>query len=105
MFYSCFSLHVPTSINLGPEEVDITPPTVQCPEDKIASVSSATQSVRVWWDSPLLSDDSGSAEVVNQTVSPGSLFEFGFTPVTITVKDPANLTASCTFTVKVGCKY
>ena len=82
----------------------MTPPTIQCPNDRIAHVSSATESVAVTWVMPLISDNSGTAEIVNQTAVSGSEFPFGFTTVSISVKDAGNLTASCSFTVKVGRK-
>jgi hypothetical protein len=78
--------------------VDVTPPTLICPENVKKYTTSDTAVVQ--WTAPTVSDN---VEVLSVKSTPawGSSFPVGVTQVTYTATDKAGLTSTCRFLVNV----
>ncbi|TAJ48987.1 MAG: HYR domain-containing protein, partial [Chitinophagaceae bacterium] len=83
---------------------DVTPPVVSCPADITvnASVIVSGQGGAYVTYAATASDNCGTP-VVSYSITPGSFFPIGSTPVTVTAVDAKGNTSTCTFTVTVGC--
>lgn len=81
---------------------DTVNPTISCPLNQTAAEDTPGSGfATVTYSDPAASDDSGSVAVTCDHDS-GSSFPVGTTTVRCTATDPANNTASCTFTVSVS---
>ena len=81
--------------------VDPIPPVVTCPDDIEREVPLNVPSVSVTFPEATATDNSGIANLVDRTHSPGQQFSVGSTTVTYTFEDPSNNRASCSFTILV----
>ncbi|XP_022082302.1 mucin-2-like isoform X2 [Acanthaster planci] len=80
---------------------DTDPPVVLTfPSDITVTVPFGTGSTPVTWDDPTSTDNSGSS-FQNPSITPGSAFPVGTTPVTYTFNDPSGNTVTQTFEVTV----
>jgi ELWxxDGT repeat protein len=78
---------------------DTTAPTLVCPAD-LPSVLGDTEGAAVTFSATATDTVTASPEVT-YSHAPGSRFPLGATPVTVTARDAAGLTAECTFQVTV----
>jgi hypothetical protein len=78
--------------------VDVTPPTLICPENVKTYTSSDTAAVQ--WTTPTVTDNVGVSSV-QATPAWGSSFPVGVTQVTYTATDKAGHTSTCIFSVNV----
>ncbi|XP_038074659.1 mucin-3A-like isoform X2 [Patiria miniata] len=76
------------------------PTLANCPQSFTLSVAQATDQAIANWTPPTASDNSGTVTRTT-TFEPGQSLSVGQYPVTYTATDPADLTATCTFTVTV----
>nr|XP_054770575.1 hyalin-like [Lytechinus pictus] len=81
--------------------VDSTPPVVICPQDITQTVEIGTASTQVFFNSPSVSDDSGSFSLVQASHQPGNSFTTGTTIVTYTYTDASQNSASCSFAINI----
>ncbi|XXF76810.1 HYR domain-containing protein [Myxococcaceae bacterium GXIMD 01537] len=79
---------------------DTTPPALTCPAPVVAEAASSTGATASWPAAQATDDVTASPEVTYSHVS-GSLFPLGTTTVTVTARDAAGNTSSCTFDVTV----
>ncbi|XP_041474432.1 fibronectin-like [Lytechinus variegatus] len=84
-----------------PVTSDTTPPAVMCPPD-VNRVLESGNSVLIDVGQPIVSDNSGSVELVSSTLPAGNQFSIGTTMVTFTYRDPANNRASCSLFVLIS---
>ncbi|KAJ8041572.1 Hyalin [Holothuria leucospilota] len=81
---------------------DTTPPTIaNCPPDQAVTVELGLLSGTATWIVPTASDESGVAQIISQSNSPGDSFPLGSSMVTYTFTDASGNTAMCSFTVTV----
>ena len=78
---------------------NINPTFTGCPTNKTANTTAGNCTAAVTWVAPTASDNCSA--VVTSTHTSGSIFPVGVTTVTYTATDPANNTATCSFTVTV----
>lgn len=78
-------------------------PTIVCPENLIDVVDESESSKEVFWEAPVVGDNSGGeVEISYQpAVEPGSSFPIGVTEVTATATDPYGNSAECSFSVEI----
>lgn len=82
---------------------DIKPPEFEkCPSIKTAYADRSLTTGRVWWDDPIVRDNSGTVYLV-QTTGPksGDELEVGEHAVTYIARDGVNNTAECSFKIIV----
>jgi hypothetical protein len=82
-----------------PDTVD--PMVLTCPGDITFTVRSGEAPVPVTFSVPTATDNSGTAQLIFNTHSPGDLFPAGTTPVEYRFRDEAGNTASCQFVVNI----
>jgi len=85
---------------LPPVAPDTTPPVVVCPAGMSAEPTSGA-GASVSWPGVRVSDDVTASIPLTYSPLPGSTFPLGKTVVTVTARDEAGNTASCTFDVWV----
>ena len=79
--------------------LDTLPPSIICPGDRTVATDPEVCSARVHFPSPVV--DGNDIVSVSCDESSGDFLPGGVTPVTCTVRDGRDRTASCTFTVTV----
>ena len=79
---------------------DVTPPTITCPEDVVASTAAGACGAVVGWPLPEFSDNC-PGPVITSTAEPGAIFLLGTTTVTYSITDLSGNTTTCSFTVTV----
>jgi uncharacterized repeat protein (TIGR01451 family) len=82
--------------------VDNTPPTITCPANQTKSTDPNQCSAVVTYSNATATDNCPGVGTPSCTPPSGSTFPKGTTPVTCTVSDASNNSASCTFTVTVN---
>ncbi|XP_041457583.1 mucin-17-like [Lytechinus variegatus] len=82
-------------------QADNIPPVVNCPPDVTETVELGTSSRQVSFDTPMVSDNSGSFSLVQASHQPGDSFTTGTTRVTYTYADGSGNTASCSFVINI----
>ncbi|XP_070554253.1 sushi, von Willebrand factor type A, EGF and pentraxin domain-containing protein 1-like [Ptychodera flava] len=83
---------------------DIEPPEIRdCPGDQDVTTEFHKATAKIIWKVPVATDNSGIAPTmaVHPNIQPPHAFKIGQTEVTYTMKDGANLTATCKFVVSV----
>nr|XP_054770576.1 hyalin-like [Lytechinus pictus] len=83
-------------------QVDNIPPVVNCPPDVTQTVELGTSSRQVFFDTPTVSDNSGSFSLVQASHQSGNSFTTGATIVTYTYTDGSGNTASCSFRITIN---
>ncbi|XP_072051852.1 hyalin-like [Amphiura filiformis] len=81
-------------------QVDTIPPAAQCPAYITRTAGLGVSSVRVFWDEPVVTDNSGDVTRESSHFS-GQSFPIGDTVVMYTFTDVANNIATCTFTITI----
>ena len=82
--------------------VDTRSPSINsCPSDIVMCVKSGTQYVTIEWVPPSATDDTSASITVEQSHSPGGIFQVGETNVTYKFTDASNNSAFCVFGVNV----
>ena len=81
--------------------IDLTPPTITCPDSITTNVPLGVQEITLNYPEPLVADNCGTVSIACTPVS-GSAFPVGTTPVTCVATDTAGLTNACTFDVTVN---
>ena len=76
-------------------------PDLQCPEDISLQVFTGNTSVRVYWDEPMVSDNSEGVVHVTSFHKSGDLFQFGSTEVDYIASDESGNINGCKFTVTI----
>lgn len=82
--------------------VDEQPPSVSCPADVQHTALTGQGGSNMEWNEPRAFDNSGTADLVSRSHTPGSFFPMGETSVTYTFADPSGNVASCSFNVIVS---
>ena len=78
---------------------DTVAPAIICPADIVLDADGSNCSAIVTFNAPVTSDNCSTILDVSSSATSGQAFPIGKTTVTMTVKDPSNNEASCTFTV------
>ena len=82
--------------------VDDQAPTVLCPADVQHTALTGQGGSNMEWNEPQAFDNSGTADLISRSHTPGSFFPMGATTVSYTFADPSGNTASCSFDVIVS---
>lgn len=80
--------------------IELTPPSIECPDVVCALAPPGANEAIVEWDEPAAEDNCGVASLVCTPAS-GSVFPLGTSEVSCVVTDISGNEASCTFTVVV----
>lgn len=81
--------------------LDQEKPIIVCPNETLAYVNSSASNTSVYWDTPTVSDNSGTVSEMSTTATPGDTFSVGCVNVTYVVEDPSGNVEECQFAVCV----
>ncbi len=94
-------LHGNTAIcNAAVTVVDVTPPSITCPDDIIIEANTTDCSAIVNWTTPAMSDNC-SVSTSESDFNLGATFPLGVTTVTYQLKDGSGNENNCSFTITV----
>lgn len=79
---------------------DVTAPVVTCPDD-VGAEATGPGGARVRYDQPTATDDRTARPRLSYSASSGAMFPLGLTTVTVTARDDAGNTSSCSVRVSV----
>ena len=80
---------------------DISPPSITCPADKVFTLGKNQATITATWDAPKVTDNSGYAPTVFQTMPSGITLGPGVFPVTVMASDRFGQRSTCTFKITV----
>ncbi|XP_038055536.1 uncharacterized protein LOC119727638 isoform X2 [Patiria miniata] len=81
--------------------VDNEPPSIQCPPNMTVPTDLLSNSARVFWPAPTITENSGIVSIRQVTDEPGDQFHVGLHVVTIVIHDGANNENRCSFNIIV----
>ena len=89
-------------ISASTPSVDTTPPVISPVNDVTVTLVQGQANIgQAFWIEPTATDDSGQANLITRSHTPGDFFQVGVTPVTYVFADPSGNRATLVFNVNV----